>query len=159
MSPLQYITDPQNFNNWQALYDLLKQGFAPMEGRIDPPSSLNKLTPELLCEKAKVETLVIVQDGEQLAACVFLKPLEDAYYVGKLAVGDRYRGQGIARKLIELAENVARKDSKDWLELQVRVELAENHATFAALDFVKTGETAHAGYNRPTSITMRKRVG
>ena len=33
-------------------------------------------------------------------------------------------------------------------------ELIENHATFAALGFRKTGETAHAGYSRPTSITM-----
>jgi hypothetical protein len=29
---------------------------------------------------------------------------------------------------------------------------------FAALGFQKVPESAHAGYDRPTSITMRKRV-
>jgi hypothetical protein len=44
------------------------------------------------------------------------------------------------------------------LELESRIELTENHQAFAALGFTKTGETAHPGYNRATSITMRKPV-
>ncbi|MFN7434077.1 MAG: N-acetyltransferase, partial [Betaproteobacteria bacterium] len=42
------------------------------------------------------------------------------------------------------------------LELQTRIELTENHATFAALGFAKVAETAHPGYARPTSITLRR---
>ncbi len=44
------------------------------------------------------------------------------------------------------------------LELEVRIELVENHVLFARLGFVKTAENAHAGYNRPTSITMQRGV-
>ena len=40
-----------------------------------------------------------------------------------------------------------------------RIELTENHATFAALGFAKVAETAHPGYKRATSITLRRRVG
>jgi hypothetical protein len=43
----------------------------------------------------------------------------------------------------------------DHLELQTRVELTENHATFRAMGFVETGRTAHPGYDR-TSITFRR---
>ena len=45
---------------------------------------------------------------------------------------------------------------KPALELQTRIELTGNHAVFARLGFHETERTAHAGYARPTSITMRK---
>lgn len=38
------------------------------------------------------------------------------------------------------------------------IELTENHRTFAAMGFVKSGERAHAGYGRPTSVTMHQQV-
>jgi phosphinothricin acetyltransferase len=44
------------------------------------------------------------------------------------------------------------------LELETRIELTENHATFARMGFIKTAETAHPGYERPTSIKMRATV-
>ena len=74
----------------------------------------------------------------------------------KLAVDQAYRRRGILRSLITFAQDMARAEGKSALELQTRVELVENHATFAALGFTKSGETAHAGYDRPTSITMWK---
>ena len=45
------------------------------------------------------------------------------------------------------------------LELETRIELTENHETFAALGFVKVSEGAHPGYDRTTFITMRKTLG
>ena len=43
--------------------------------------------------------------------------------------------------------------------METRIELTENHATFARLGFVKTAETAHPGYDGPTSITMSRSIG
>jgi hypothetical protein len=60
--------------------------------------------------------------------------------------------------MFEVAEEVARTHGRKFLELQTRVELVENHATFAALGFKKVAESAHPGYSRPTTITMRKPV-
>ena len=40
--------------------------------------------------------------------------------------------------------------------LETRIELTENHATFAHMGFVKTREGAHDGYDHPTYIEMRK---
>lgn len=130
-----------------------------MESRIDPPSSFKKLTPELLCEKAAVETLLVVFDDEILVACAFFKEISGAIYLGKIAVDTEYQRRGIARNIVKNAANFARSRGKQWLELQTRIELIENHKTFAALGFKKTGESAHEGYDRPTSITMRKWVG
>lgn len=156
MSAFEYVVRPANFEDWAGLHDLLVRCFAYMEARIDPPSSLHRMSAATLRDKARDEILVIARDGDRLIACGFLKVEPTAVYLGKLAVDDAYRRRGILRALIALAEDIARDNGKAALELQTRIELVENHATFAALGFVKAGEYAHPGYDRPTSITMRK---
>jgi predicted N-acetyltransferase YhbS len=89
---------------------------------------------------------------------VILTPQEDTLYLGKLAVAHAARGQGLARRLIALSLERARALGLATVSLQTRVELLENHATFAALGFEMTGTTAHPGYDRPTSVSFRRAV-
>jgi ribosomal protein S18 acetylase RimI-like enzyme len=89
-------------------------------------------------------------------ACLFAVPQGDAYYLGKLAVREDLRGHGLATRLVDAAADRAKALGLDHLELQTRVELTENQATFRAMGFVETGRTAHPGYDRPTSITFRR---
>ena len=131
---------------------LIRDSFAYMDGRIDPPSSMHRLSLGDLSQSA--ETGEVWAIGAPPVACVVLTLKPDVLYLGKLAVAEAARGQGLARRLVEMAET--RAQGRRALELQTRVELVENHATFARLGFVETGRTAHAGYDRPTSITMRK---
>ncbi len=140
---------------WPPILALLRQAFAYMDGRIDPPSSLRDLTPEALTRQARVGELWII--GAPVA-CVFLTPKPGALYVGKLAVAESHRGQGLARRLIDRAETRAREMGLPALELQTRVELVENQATFVAMGFREVGRTAHEGFARPTSITYRRAV-
>ncbi len=44
------------------------------------------------------------------------------------------------------------------VELETRVELLENHASFRAMGCQEINRTAHPGYAQPTSITFRKPV-
>jgi len=60
--------------------------------------------------------------------------------------------------LIQKAEDVAVAKGKPSIELQVRIELTRNRAVFEKLGYRKIAETAHPGYSRPTSITMRKEI-
>lgn len=152
----QYLVRPKDFSDWTGLHALLQDCFAFMEGRIDPPSSLARMTPESLREKAHEEILVIVLSGDELVACGYLKETADTLYLGKLAVKSGFRRQGILASIVKLAEKMARELGKSALELQTRVELVENHETFDAVGFVQTGESSHPGYERPTSITMKK---
>lgn len=140
---------------WPPILALLRQAFAYMDGRIDPPSSLRDLTPEALTRQARVGEIWII--GAPVA-CVFLTPKPGALYVGKLAVAESHRGQGLARRLIDRAETRAREMGLPALELQTRVELVENQATFVAMGFREVGRTAHEGFARPTSITYRRAV-
>jgi len=149
---------PPTFSDWQSLLSLLQSAFAYMHGRIDPPSSLDSMTADDLAKKARTETLILATEGGRLLGCAYAAVRSDCVYVGKIAVAADARQRGLARRLLAVADDVARQAGRDCLELQTRIELVENHRTFAALGFVKVAETAHAGYDRPTSITMRRPV-
>jgi ribosomal protein S18 acetylase RimI-like enzyme len=151
MTPL-LATDPAL---WPSILALLREAFAYMEGRIDPPSSLRDLTPEALSRQAEVGEIWVI--GAPVA-CVFLTPKPGVLYVGKLAVAAGHRGQGLARRLMDVAELRAQEMGLPALELQTRVELVENQAAFRAMGFHEVGWLAHTGFDRPTSITYRRPV-
>lgn len=135
---------------------LIRDSFAYMDGVIDPPSSAHLLTVENLQTKAQDELGFAAFLGDELAGCVFIKEKEGHFYLGKLAVAPAFEGQGIGRKLMEEAEQQAVARGKPELELQTRIELTRNHAVFEKLGFRKIAETSHPGFDRTTSITMRK---
>jgi N-acetylglutamate synthase-like GNAT family acetyltransferase len=156
---VRIVDDAAGCSDWAGLHSLLIASFAYMDGRIDPPSSLKRMSPETLAAKARDETLIVAEAADgTLAGCGFLAETTETIYLGKLAVAVQWRRRGVLRAMIAAADAVACQRGKDWLELQTRVELIENHATFAALGFEKVGETAHPGYDRATSITMRRPV-
>jgi ribosomal protein S18 acetylase RimI-like enzyme len=147
---------PQDFDHWEELLDLILSSFRYMIGVIDPPSSAFRLTAESLRDKAAGEAVFLALLDGRMAGCVFLAEKKDHFYLGKLAIDPACQGQGIGRRLVEAAESHARAAGKPVIELQVRVELTGNQATFRRLGFRETDRTAHAGFDRATSITMRK---
>lgn len=142
--------------DWAAVLALIHRSFAYMDGVIDPPSSAHRLTLDSLKEKAREEIGFAAYEDGGLAGCVFLAPRGDHAYVGKLAIDPARQKAGLGRVLMDAAEKEARRLGLGALELQARIELTGNHAAFARMGFAETARTAHAGYDRPTSITMRK---
>ena len=155
---ISHQLNPDDFNDWAGLHKLLVDAFAYMDDRINPPSSLKTFDVDALADKAKTENLVVVHDGDKLVGCAFLRVEPDKVYIGKVAVAAGHRGKGIARKIFKIAEEFTREQGKPVLELETRIELIENHNVFARLGFVTTGKTAHAGFDRPTAITMQCKV-
>jgi hypothetical protein len=101
--------------------------------------------------------LILALEDRCLVGCAFAGLREDCVYVGKLAV-DAAAGAGAWLAGSCRRRGVARAHGRRFVELEARIELTENHATFAALGFSKVAESAHPGFDRPTSITMRKPV-
>jgi GNAT superfamily N-acetyltransferase len=155
---MQILVSPAGFSDWPQLVGLVRDSFAYMDSRIDPPSSLKRMGFEEFKAKAIEETLIVAEDEGTIIGCTFAALRQDCVYVGKVAVAQAARGKGVARAMFAAAEDLARTHGRRFLELQTRVELVENHATFKALGFKKVAESAHPGYSRPTSITMRKPV-
>jgi len=149
---------PADFDRWQELLDLILAAFAHMDGVIDPPSSAHRLTPASLEQKAQVEAIFVAVAGRRLAGCVALADRGDHAYLGKLAVDPALQRNGIGRRLVEAAEAEAQRQGKHAVELQTRVELTGNQATFSRLGYRETERTSHAGFSRPTTITMRKDI-
>ena len=144
-------TDPCD---WSAILRLIHRAFAYMDGVIDPPSSLHRLTPEAIAAQARSGEVWVI--GDPPVACVFLTPNPAALHVGKLAVDPAQQGRGHGRSLLDLAATRARALGLPALELQTRVELLDNHAIFTRLGFTCVAATAHEGYDRPTSLTFRR---
>ncbi|NTF40378.1 GNAT family N-acetyltransferase [Agrobacterium rhizogenes] len=145
-----------SFDRWDELLDLILSSFAYMDGRIDPPSSAHALTVQSLKEKARNEIGYLALDGDQIVGCVFCRAEPESLYIGKLAVLLQAQGRGIGKRLLTFAEAAARKRGLAILRLETRIELVDNHTTFAAWGFRKTAENSHPGFDRTTSIEMRK---
>ena len=148
-----------DYPHWQAILRLILDSFAYMDPRIDPPSSAHRLTVADMAAQARTGAVWVVEHNTAPIACLFANPQGNTLYLGKIAVADSHRGRGLLHRLIASAETEARTLSLARLELETRIELTENHATFTRLGFVKTTETAHPGYDRPTSITMSRTIG
>jgi len=140
-------------SDFRPVLQLVQDSFAYMDTRIDPPSSMHRLTVEDIRQQAAAGEVWVI--GAPPVSCMFLTNKGNCLYLGKLAVATDHRGKGLARQMVALAVARARALDLPAVELQTRVELTENHATFAALGFTETGRTAHPGYDRPTSITFR----
>lgn len=140
----------------QALHRLLSQAFASQEGRIDPPSSMNKLDGAGIVIRMASEDLVVATTPEQIVGCLFGHAEGENYLLGKIAVSRPSRRKGVARAMIEAASARACDLGLRSLMLQSRVELTENHAAFHALGFEQTGTYAHPGFDRPTSIVFSR---
>ncbi|MEM7237994.1 MAG: GNAT family N-acetyltransferase [Pseudomonadota bacterium] len=143
--------------DWPAIHALLTRAFAYMEGRIDPPSSLTRMSVACLVHKAARETVLLAEDPG-LVGCLFAAPRAGALYLGKIAIDPDCQGRGIGRALVAAATEIAKQQQLTALELQTRVELVENHAAFNALGFETIAKTRHSGFDRATSLTMRRPV-
>lgn len=141
--------------DWAELHQLLSDAFSYMDGRIDPPSSMVRMSQTDLREKARRETLMLAQTDGALVGCLFAREEGAWLYVGKIGVKPGLHGVGIGRKLMDQAFKMARRLGMAELELQSRIELTENHRWFERRGFVTVGTTSHKGFDRPTTITMR----
>ena len=156
MAEIEIIVDPPRFKRWGPLLALIRGAFDTKAGRIDPPSSADRLTEESLAREVSRGPLILACEGVELLGCLLAREEGRALYLGKLAVVPERQGEGIARRLVEAAVAEARARRLDCLELSTRVELLENHRAFACLGFDKVGEKAHPGYDRVTSYLYRR---
>jgi tRNA threonylcarbamoyladenosine biosynthesis protein TsaE len=139
------------------LYRLVVGAFRHLP--IDPPSGMLKETPADFLTRLKTETALVAEAGGVLVGSVFCAPIEDALYIGRLAVRDDFRRRGVASALIEAAKAEARRRAFHRLTLSTRIALTDNVALFTRHGFVVIAEQTHAGFSHPTSYDMELALG
>lgn len=153
---VQLVLNPAGFGDWRGLLDFLINEFSHTKGRVFPPSTVYQMTPEDVASRAAREDLLLAWSGNALAGCLFLKEDQDALFLGRFAIAARYRGSGLARKMLQLAEVRARDKNLSRLKLETRVALTENQEKFRRLGFEITGCRCHEGFDTPTTFVMTK---
>ncbi|NTJ40987.1 GNAT family N-acetyltransferase [Agrobacterium larrymoorei] len=155
---IEIVQIDDGFDRIDELLALIMSSFAYMDGVIDPPSSAHRLTPDTLRQKTRDELAFAALGNGELLGCIFCKPESSSLYIGKLAVSPAAQGRGLGRALLRKAEETAHSLSLPALRLETRIELVGNHKQFSSWGFTKTAENAHPGFDRTTSIEMRKRL-
>jgi predicted N-acetyltransferase YhbS len=131
--------------------------FEQYRGRLIPESGALRETADAISRELAAGTgAIVAEQNGQMLGCVVIKPVDDDLYFGRLAVIPSVRGHGIARRLVEAVEAEAARRRLAGVRLGVRIALTENQRFFAALGYVEASREAHPGFDRPTSINMRK---
>ena len=138
---------------------LIRAAFADQGGKTDPPSSALEETAEAVAKKLAEGGGFAAFAAQEMVALVIFTPDADALYLGRLAVSPVARGQGLAARLLALAERQATSLGYARTRLRVRLDLPANRRLFERNGYEETTRLAHPGYDRPTFAVMEKRLG
>jgi ribosomal protein S18 acetylase RimI-like enzyme len=138
---------------------LIRVAFAAQSLQTDPPSSALKETADSIAAALWDGGGACADAMDALVGAVLWAEKAGGLYMGRLAVHPDWRGQGIARAFVALAEGEARRRRLPRLHLSVRLTLHDNRRLFRACGFTEGERHAHPGYDAPTSVDMEKLLG
>jgi GNAT superfamily N-acetyltransferase len=125
---------------------------------VDPPPSAARETTASIAEAIAAGGGFGVERDGQLLAVVLWQEADGGLYLGRLAVAEAARRQGLAQQLVDAVEAEARRRGLPRLHLKVRLPLLDNRRLFRCCGFVETTLHAHDGYAEPTYCVMEKRL-
>jgi ribosomal protein S18 acetylase RimI-like enzyme len=131
--------------------------FEQYRGKLVPESGAFRETADGIGrELAKGAGAFVAERGGTIVGCVMTKLEEGDLYFGRLSVLPAARGAKVAAKLIAAVEGEARRRGLPGVRLGVRIALPDNQRLFQSLGYREISREAHPGFDRPTSINMRK---
>jgi ribosomal protein S18 acetylase RimI-like enzyme len=138
------------------MLSVIKEAFAEYKGKLDPPSSAERKTIEIVEAELEVANALMVEVDEKIVGCVFFRPQGEGIYIDRLAVLPEYRNRGIASAMLKEIECRARATEYKTLTLSVRLALEKQQAYYNRLGFEFQEYGTHEGYTKPTYMKMRK---
>ncbi len=149
---------PVHEDELPVLLRLIQAAFEEHRGKLDPPSGVFKETLESLRGKWSRGGAFIAQLNGEAAGGVLYEPETGFMYLGRLAVPPEFRGQGVARALVEAVEQQARTLHLPCVRLGVRTQLPANRHLFEHLGYEVIRYDCHPGYTEPTMMMLEKKL-
>ncbi|MBP6012322.1 MAG: GNAT family N-acetyltransferase [Alphaproteobacteria bacterium] len=151
---------PAALTDAAAIARTIVASFEQYRDRLIPKSeALSENEASILSELKQNAGGFIAEQNSAILGCVMTKPVEGDLYFGRLSVLPTARGGGVARGLITVVEDDARRRGAPATRLNVRIALADNRRFFEKLGYIETAREAHPGFDHPTFIRMRKVLG
>jgi len=138
------------------VYETIMLAFEDYRHKLDPPSSVFLETVDSIHGKLeKGGGFIAFLDGKIVGSVLYHQ--QDNYmYLGRLCVLPEFRGNGVARILVEAVENRARELNLASVQLAARVALTGNHAMFKHFGYEILAECRHEGYAETTYYEFHK---
>jgi predicted N-acetyltransferase YhbS len=146
-------------NDAVAVAALVRAAFAEQSAPTDPPASALRLTAsDVLAHLAAGGGGMVAEEAGALVASIMWSPIDGGLYIARLSVVPACRRRGLARALLEAAEEATRVAGLPRLHLGTRLTLLDNRRLFCGAGFVEVARYAHPGYAEPTWVAMEKRL-
>jgi predicted N-acetyltransferase YhbS len=97
----------------------------------------------------------VAEDGAEVVGLIVLVELEDRLVIENVAVDPARQGEGIGRRLLEFAEETARRAGIGTVALYTHEMMTENLALYARLGYEEDERRRENGFAR---VFMSKRV-
>jgi predicted N-acetyltransferase YhbS len=82
---------------------------------------------------------LLLEEGTRLVACVYLEPRGDSAYLGMLSVEQDMQGRGIGRRMMQEAEDFARRAGHVAIDLRIVHVREELPPYYRKLGYAETG--------------------
>ncbi len=99
----------------------------------------DRTNPEQVKQMMEDGEFLLLMEGDEMVACVFVKMTGDRGYVGTLSVDPERQGAGLGRRMMQAAEDYCRVAGCKALDICIVNIRPELSAIYRKLGFVETG--------------------
>ncbi|OOF95292.1 hypothetical protein ASPCADRAFT_207777 [Aspergillus carbonarius ITEM 5010] len=133
--------------------EIIQEAFSiyiPLIGR-KPQPMLDDYSPLI-----RAGHVYVVERDNEIKGTVMLVPEKDALLLDNIAVAESARGTGLGRKMLEFADEAARRAGYHALRLHTNEMMVENIAIYTRMGYVETHRVENKGFKR---VYMAKNLG
>ncbi len=158
MSALPIIIRDYEQSEISILLAVIRAAFSEYEGKLDPPSSAERKTVEIVRQELEKAQAIVAESNSEIIGCVFYQTKPEGVYLDRLSVLPEHRKGGVGTQLIKEVQSRAQNQGQKALLLSVRLSLEKQQAYYKKLGFEFDSFGTHSGYYEPTYMNMKKKL-
>lgn len=140
------------------VHRLMWEAFAEYDGVLEPPTGALAESVADVAAGIAAGGALLVWRGEVAVGSARFEVKHGNLYIGRVSVPPAYRGQGLARAMMDFLEEHGRRLGLPEAEVGVRRNLPGNIALYERLGYRIVREEPHPRGPAYTSVTMTKRL-